>query len=450
MQHVDEGRLHAWLDGELPDTGAEGARSLERHLEGCAACRDRVDEARRMIGEASAILGGADPGEIATPRAVPLAPAPLPRPIHRRPWVVVGWAASILVALGIGWMARPAPPERVATLPTERAARVGDAAPLAVEPTPAAAPAPAAELASRAQGRKVTSAPQRPTAPSAAREKMAIPPPPPPPPALLEPAASLAMEPAPSPPPPAEMPPPPSPAAVEDFRSRGTAAATRVADGRVTVRGQVTDEEGRAVPGAIVRVPALAMTATTGADGSYALSLPAERVVPNESVAVTVTRIGMGAQTRTVSPVSASAPLDFELRAQALGLDALVATGEATSARRASSVDDVVWRGVPREEAERRLGSRLVTVPRLPLLGIDIRQTGGRPSVRVRQRLENGDVLSMIQQRAPRSRSAARNPIARDETVGGARIRLRRNGLVVDASAPISSDSLNVLLEPLF
>jgi hypothetical protein len=247
------------------------------------------------------------------------------------------------------------------------------------------------------------------------------------------------------------MQPPPSPAAVDDFRSRGaTAAAARVADGKVTVRGQVTDEEGRAVQGAIVRVPALAVTTTTGADGSYALSLPAGGVVPNESVVVTATRIGMAAQTRTVSPVSASAPLDFELRAEALSLDAVVATGQATGARRASSVDDVVWRGVPREEAERRLGSRLVTVPRLPLLGIDIRLTGGRPSVRVRQRLENGKVLSMIQQRAPRSRSATRNPIARDDTAGGARIRLRTNGLVVDASAPISSDSLNVILEPLF
>jgi hypothetical protein len=236
---------------------------------------------------------------------------------------------------------------------------------------------------------------------------------------------------------------------VEDFSGRGTASA-RVAGRTVTVRGQVTDDDGRAVQGAIVRVPALAVTATTGADGSYTLALPAESVEPRGSVAVTVTRIGMATQTRTVSPVSASAPLDFELRAEALSLDAVVATGEATGARRASSVDDVVWRGVPREEAERRLGSRLVIVPRLPLLGIDIRQTDGSPSVRVRQRLENGDVLSMIQQRAPRSRSAARNPIARDETVGGARIRLRRNGLVVDASAPISSDSLNVLLEPLF
>jgi anti-sigma factor RsiW len=80
MQHVDEGRLHAWLDGELPDTGAEGARALERHIEGCAACRNRADEARRMIGEASAILGGADPGEMAAPRAVPARRSTAPPP----------------------------------------------------------------------------------------------------------------------------------------------------------------------------------------------------------------------------------------------------------------------------------------------------------------------------------------------------------------------------------
>src|SRR5437879_7810887 len=36
MSHVDEGTLHAYLDGELPS--AERA-TLEAHLEGCATCR---------------------------------------------------------------------------------------------------------------------------------------------------------------------------------------------------------------------------------------------------------------------------------------------------------------------------------------------------------------------------------------------------------------------------
>ncbi|HYW08004.1 MAG TPA: carboxypeptidase regulatory-like domain-containing protein [Longimicrobium sp.] len=445
MQHVDEGRLHAWLDGELPEWGSEGARALERHLEGCAACRDRVDEARRMIREASAILGGADPGEIATPRTIPLAAAPLPRPILRRPWVAVGWAASVLVALGVGWMARPAPPERVVTLPAEQAARAGDAGPLAVEPAPVQA-----EATSRARNVEPVVRASPPAASAVEQVAIAPPPPsaPPPPPAVER--APVAMS-APSLPA-AEIPPPaPAPAVADVLASRAAGVAvTNTAGLAVTVRGQVTDEEGRALPGAVVRAPTLATSTTTRADGSYTLTLPAERVAPSGTVAVTATRIGMATQTRTVSPASASAPLNFELRADVLALEAVVATGEATRARRAAPVDDMVWRGVPREEAERRLGSRLVTVPRLPLLGIEVRELEGSPSIRVRQRLENGDVLSMIQQRAPRSTSAARNPIVRDETAGGSRIRLRRNGLVVDASAPISSDSLNILLEPLF
>jgi len=41
MSHVDEGLLHAYLDGEL--TPVERAR-VDDHLAGCLACRTRLDE----------------------------------------------------------------------------------------------------------------------------------------------------------------------------------------------------------------------------------------------------------------------------------------------------------------------------------------------------------------------------------------------------------------------
>ncbi|HEX8829872.1 MAG TPA: zf-HC2 domain-containing protein, partial [Longimicrobium sp.] len=115
MQHVDEGRLHAWLDGELPDE----ERAVERHLEECDACRARADEERRIRNAASSILLGADPGEIAMRRMVTVPAARRPRP-----WVAVGWAASVLLALGVGWIARPSPREPVAIAPAPRTAPV--------------------------------------------------------------------------------------------------------------------------------------------------------------------------------------------------------------------------------------------------------------------------------------------------------------------------------------
>ena len=128
MQHVDEGRLHAWLDGELPPAGSEGARALERHLDECAACRARAAEERRIRDDASSILRRADPVEQPAPGVIPF-PAPAPARRTARPWVALGWAASVLIALGIGWMARPEPDSPVAiNQPSRPSAPAADAA----------------------------------------------------------------------------------------------------------------------------------------------------------------------------------------------------------------------------------------------------------------------------------------------------------------------------------
>jgi len=96
MLHVDDGALHAYLDGEL--TPVERAR-LEAHVAECAACRTQLDEERALIERASGLLGLAQPPE----RAMP--------PLHqlRRPrltWrlrVPIAWAASVVLALGLGY-----------------------------------------------------------------------------------------------------------------------------------------------------------------------------------------------------------------------------------------------------------------------------------------------------------------------------------------------------------
>jgi hypothetical protein len=93
MSHVDEGQLHAYLDGGL---SAMDAVKVERHLADCAPCRQRLEEARRLVQRAAKLLEWASPPERAAPPLADLQPT---APRWRTP---VAWAATIVVALGIG------------------------------------------------------------------------------------------------------------------------------------------------------------------------------------------------------------------------------------------------------------------------------------------------------------------------------------------------------------
>lgn len=57
MEHIDEGTIHAWLDGALP--AGEGAR-IEAHVASCAECAAAVAEARGLIAASSRILSALD------------------------------------------------------------------------------------------------------------------------------------------------------------------------------------------------------------------------------------------------------------------------------------------------------------------------------------------------------------------------------------------------------
>ena len=57
MQHLDEGIIHAWLDGALPS--AEAAQ-VETHAATCAECAARVAEARGLIAGSSRIVSALD------------------------------------------------------------------------------------------------------------------------------------------------------------------------------------------------------------------------------------------------------------------------------------------------------------------------------------------------------------------------------------------------------
>ena len=57
MQHLDEGTIHAWLDGALPTAEA---REVEQHVAICSECAAVVAEARGLIAGASRIASSLD------------------------------------------------------------------------------------------------------------------------------------------------------------------------------------------------------------------------------------------------------------------------------------------------------------------------------------------------------------------------------------------------------
>ena len=115
MQHLDEGTIHAWLDGEL--SPAERA-AAELHAASCAACAATVAEARGFIAASSRILTALDavPGGV-LPNAEHAPGAPgdshaLRRFIVPRAWMAV---AAVLV-LGIGTVIATRPRSQDAAL----------------------------------------------------------------------------------------------------------------------------------------------------------------------------------------------------------------------------------------------------------------------------------------------------------------------------------------------
>ena len=170
MQHLDEGTIHAWLDGQLP---REEALAVEAHVAECRQCADAVAEARGLIAASSRILTALDsvPGEVvpkqpsfraeieaaraeavADAAADALVPLELVARRPRRRWfngASLAAAAAIVVAVGtVTVMQRSG--RDMASLASRRSQASATAgsfsdstAPVAAIRTPAAAPAAA-------------------------------------------------------------------------------------------------------------------------------------------------------------------------------------------------------------------------------------------------------------------------------------------------------------------
>ncbi len=125
MQHIDEGGLHAYLDGALDEYRAGEAARIRGHLETCSECRERLGTERAIRERAREILGAATP-RVETPtfeelRSYVRSTAGNRSRVARRTYWV-GWAASVVLALGLGWSLRGVPAAPSADQPAPEAA----------------------------------------------------------------------------------------------------------------------------------------------------------------------------------------------------------------------------------------------------------------------------------------------------------------------------------------
>jgi anti-sigma factor RsiW len=100
MQHLDEGTIHAWLDGALPPDEASAA---ETHVQVCTACAQAVAEARGLIAASSRILGALD--DVPVVRESSRIPLAVPTRRRRGWWwnrAGMGYAAAATVLLAVG------------------------------------------------------------------------------------------------------------------------------------------------------------------------------------------------------------------------------------------------------------------------------------------------------------------------------------------------------------
>ena len=143
MQHLDDGIIHALLDGEL---SAAEAEALREHVQYCQACAERVAEEKLIQSEAERMIAELDaPGPAAADAAAPPMPAgDLPEPLlgvspegpmasgppvvlmperdfeRSRLPRILGWAATLVVAAGAGYfasVARQSPVQSPISLP---------------------------------------------------------------------------------------------------------------------------------------------------------------------------------------------------------------------------------------------------------------------------------------------------------------------------------------------
>jgi len=165
MSHVDEGALHAYLDGALDEYPAAEARRVREHVETCAVCAERLAVERSVREEARAILDLAAP-KVEVPTFEDLRAyvrAGQSRRVAFGRLYKMGWAASVALALGTGWMIRGSRIDPVNTVRATESAGPATSAERALDEVVATVPPATMEEADR-DATPAVPAPAEPTA----------------------------------------------------------------------------------------------------------------------------------------------------------------------------------------------------------------------------------------------------------------------------------------------
>lgn len=331
MQHLDEGTIHAWLDGALAPNEATAA---EAHAQSCEECARVVAEARGLIAASSRILGALDDVPAVQGAAGSTGSLSLPATRARRsPWWRrggIGYAAAATALLAVGttlvWSklspdtaldarvtaaSEPAPAPVAAT-----SQAIGDSAASkrAAESRP-----PASDLARDAANDAKNVVPTATNAKLSAKETQ---------PAKEEQLAKDIVVPLPG-----AMPRPAAPTSAPPVKQESERKALTDAaqfSRQAQVLGRVLDAAtGAPVAGAIVSIDTARVSTQTDSAGKFQL-----QAVPLGTQTVRVRALGFQAMQHAVAVApSDSVQLAFALQKSTVALQEVVATGAAASAQ---------------------------------------------------------------------------------------------------------------------
>jgi hypothetical protein len=268
MSHVDDGELTAYADGAYPADDPVALR-IAAHLSTCGNCRTRLEQNHELRDRAAEILAFATPAIVAAPSFETLQAQAATPTLTRRRTFPLAWAASVILAIGLGWFGRGIWQEPRSSGMMVRM----DAPAVSTEvKEEAASSAPAADAAPQTAQAQSGGAQERPRDMAANRAQGA---------ASGDVVAAAPTVGSQTVAPPAAPPPSPSPAAVSEFAQR-LALTELVVTGVATEYITAAEAERRGVR--VPRIPELPIT-RVGLQGTTTII---EQVLPDETV-VTLT-----------------------------------------------------------------------------------------------------------------------------------------------------------------
>ncbi len=105
MSHIDDSKLHTYLDGECSERERQ---QIEGHLSGCEVCRERLEEARASSRRTSDLLAELELAPVHAPtwQEIEQRAAARQQSGPRKAWArpSLAWAAVMVLAFGVGWL----------------------------------------------------------------------------------------------------------------------------------------------------------------------------------------------------------------------------------------------------------------------------------------------------------------------------------------------------------